>query len=132
MSRNGVDSSSSHLNMSKHVSSLCKSAFFHLHNIRRINNYLSREKVHAFITSRLDYYNSLLYGVPKEQISKLQRVQNATARLVMDLGKYSHITPALYDYIGFQFTRAFILRFRCWCLKSSTGKLPLSCPVWCR
>ena len=77
----------SHLNMSKHVTSMCKSAFFYLHNKRRIKNYLSRENlltlVHAFITSRLDYCNSLLYGVPKEQI--------------MDIGKYSHITPALYD-----------------------------------
>ena len=91
----------SHLNMSKHVTTMCKSAFFHLHNIRHIKNYLSRENlltlVHAFITSRLDYGNSLLYGVPKEQISKLQCVQNATARLFMDIGKYCHITPALYD-----------------------------------
>ena len=49
------------------------------------------------LQARLDYCNSLLYGVPKEQISKLHRVQNATARLVMDIGKYSHITPALTD-----------------------------------
>ena len=87
--------------MSKHVTSVCKSAFYHLHNIRRIKNYLSRENrltlVHAFVTSRLDYCNSLLYGVPKDQISKLQRVQNAAARLVMDIGKHSHITPSLYD-----------------------------------
>ena len=49
----------SHLNISKHATSMCKSAFFHLHNIRRIKNYLSSENlltlVHAFITSRLDY-----------------------------------------------------------------------------
>ena len=33
----------------------------------------------------------------QEQIAKLQRVQNAAARLIMDIGKYSHITPALYE-----------------------------------
>ena len=91
----------SHLSMSKHVTSVCKSAFYHLHNIRPIKNYLSWENlltlVHAFITSRLDYCNSLVCGVPKDQISKLERVQNAAARLVMDIGKYSHVTPSLYD-----------------------------------
>ena len=79
----------------------CKTAFYHLHNIRRIKKYLSRDSllhlVHAFITSRLDYCNALLYGLPKEQIVKLQRVQNAAARVIMDVGKYSHITPILCE-----------------------------------
>ncbi len=50
--------------------------------------------VHAFITSRLDYCNSLCYGLPGKQIAKLQRVQIAAARLVMDV---PHITPVLYE-----------------------------------
>ena len=37
------------------------------------------------------------YGLPKEQIAKLQRVQNAAARLIMDIWKYSHIIPVLYE-----------------------------------
>ena len=89
------------LNMRHHITNVCKAGFFYLHNIRRIKKYLSRDSlltlVHAFITSRLDYCNALLYGLPKEQIFKLQRVQNAAARLIMDIGKYSHITPALYE-----------------------------------
>ena len=46
-------------------------------------------------TSRLDYCNSLLYGLPKSQILKLQYIQNAIARLAMNVGKHSHVTPAL-------------------------------------
>ena len=89
------------LNMRHHITNVCKAGFFYLYNIRRIKKYLSRDSlltlVHAFITSRLDYCNALLYGLPKQQIAKLQRVQNAAARLIMDIGKYSHITPALFE-----------------------------------
>ena len=54
------------LTMSTHISKLCGVAFYHLHNIKRIRKYLSREStemlVHAFITSLVDYCNSLLNG----------------------------------------------------------------------
>ena len=91
----------SHLSMSTHVTNLCNSAFYHLQNSRCIRKYLSRDSllalIHAFITSRLDFCNGLLYGLPKTQIVKLQRVQNAAARLAMNIGKYSHVTQALQD-----------------------------------
>ena len=38
--------------------------------------------VHALITSRVDYCNSLLYGLPNYQLNKLQRVLNTSAELV--------------------------------------------------
>ena len=63
--------------MRDHITNVCRAAFFYLHTIRLIKKYLSRGSlftlVHAFITSRLDYCNDLLYGLPKEQIAKLQR-----------------------------------------------------------
>ena len=71
--------------------------FYYLYNIRHIRKYLSREPterlVHAFITSRLDYCNGLLYSAPEYQIKKLRRVMNASAQLVYCAPKYCHITP---------------------------------------
>ena len=101
--------------MRHHITNVCKAGFFYLHNIRRTKKYLSRDSlltlVHAFITSRLDYCNALLYGLPKEQIAKLQRVQNAAARLIMDIGKYSHITPALCELHRLPVPARIILKF---------------------
>lgn len=53
--------------------------------------------VHAYVTSRLDYCNSLLYGISRELINKLQKVQNAAARLVTGTRKFEHITPVLKE-----------------------------------
>lgn len=50
----------------------------------------------AFIFSRLDYCNSLLYCLPDTLMCKLQSVQNATARLITGTRRRVHITPVLY------------------------------------
>ena len=42
------------------------------------------------------YCNSLYLGLPDYQIQKIQRVQNAAARLEYNAGKYWHITPLLF------------------------------------
>ena len=51
--------------------------------------------IHAFIKSRLDCCNSLLYGVPDHHIQRLQRVMDARARLIFCAPKHCHITPLL-------------------------------------
>ena len=69
------------LTMAVHITKICSATFYLLHNIRRIRKYLSMDAaatlIHSFVSSRTDYCNSLLYGVPKCHIDKLQRVQNA-------------------------------------------------------
>ena len=49
--------------------------------------------IHAFISSRLDYCKSLLFGVPECHLHKLQRVQNAAACLIFQGSRFCHITP---------------------------------------
>jgi len=87
--------------MSSHISSICKSAFFHLRNIARIRKYLSFKTteilIHSFVSSKVDSNNSLLYGLPKYEIQKLQRILNAAARLLTYTRKYDHITPVLSE-----------------------------------
>ncbi|KAK2170581.1 hypothetical protein LSH36_2g17002, partial [Paralvinella palmiformis] len=51
--------------------------------------------VHAFVTSRIDYCNSLLYGISDYNINRLQRIQNSAARIVTNTRKYDHITLIL-------------------------------------
>ena len=88
-----------HMSLDKHVANICKACFFHLRNISKIRDCLSQadtEKlVHAFINSKLDSVNSLLYGLPTFLIDRLQNVQNAAARIITRTKKYDHIKPVL-------------------------------------
>ena len=73
------------LSMVPQVTAMCKSAFYHLRKIRLICKRLTfaaQILVQALATSKLYYCNSLLYGLPKNVIKQLQRVQNAAARVV--------------------------------------------------
>ena len=47
------------------------------------------------ISSRIDYCNSLLYGVNKCNVAKLQKIQNALCRIVFRHDKTSHVTSCL-------------------------------------
>ena len=77
-----------------HVNTVCQKAHNQLQNIGKIQKYLSQDTkeiiVHAFVTTRLNYLNSLLYGMPDYIIKRLQRLLNAAARIITNLGKYDH------------------------------------------
>ena len=84
-----------------HINKTCQSAFSYIYNIRGIRKFLSFEAaktlVQALVISRLDYCNSVVYGIPAIHRNKLQRVQNAAARLLTNKPRYSHITPFMVD-----------------------------------
>lgn len=68
----------SDLNFRKHISSISKTAFYHLRNITKVRSFISlsdaEKLVHAFIPSRLDYCNALLAGITKQALHRLQLV----------------------------------------------------------
>jgi len=87
------------LTMANHVAAVCRSCYYQLRQLRSVARSLSADAVkavvHAFISSRLDYCNSLLTGVNEGLLRRLQSVQNAAARLVTGTRRCEHITPAL-------------------------------------
>jgi len=91
------------LSMDDHVASVCRltlvllSAIRQLHTIRSM---LTKETtivtlIHAFISSGLDYCNSLLYGFSSTLLRRQKSIQNAAARLVTGAKKLDHIPPVL-------------------------------------
>uniref|UniRef100_A0A672G1Q5 Reverse transcriptase domain-containing protein n=1 Tax=Salarias fasciatus TaxID=181472 RepID=A0A672G1Q5_SALFA len=89
----------SELNFIPHIKNITKIGFYHLKNIARVRPFLSQAStevlMHAFISCRLDYCNALLSGLPKKNISNLQLLQNAAARVLTRTRGRAHITPVL-------------------------------------
>ena len=117
-----------HMSLNVHVSSICKSSFYHLRNLARIRKYLTKDSatvvVHAFVTSKLDYRNALLCGLPKYQLQKLQYVQNTAARVVCQVGKFRHITPVLQELHWLPIQYRIVFKIMLLVYKSLNGASP--------
>ena len=87
------------LTFDDHISAICQSVHFHIRSIGKVRKLLSFDAcailIHALISSRLDYCNSILYNLPDTKIGRLQRVQNQAARILTRSPRREHITPVL-------------------------------------
>ena len=85
--------------LGEHIKYITKQAFYNIRNISKIRKFLTEEStktvVHALVISRMDFCNSLLYGLPKKLLKKIQMIQNTAARLVYNCNRYDHITSVL-------------------------------------
>ena len=75
-----------HLTFDDHVNSVSRSAFYHIRAMRHIRSALTEDMAKtvacALVGARLDYANSVLVGVTTKNVVRLQRAQNAVARVV--------------------------------------------------
>ena len=89
----------SELRMEAHIRNISRAGWSFIYKIGKIRKYLDEpatlKLIHAFVTSRIDNCNSLLIGLPTSEINRLQRLQNAAARLVRQAKRHDHITPIL-------------------------------------
>ena len=111
-----------------HVSDICRSSFNQLRDLSKIRKYLTRESsdiaVHVFITSKLDYCSSLLYGCRKTQLKKLQYVQNTAAKIVTQIRKFDRITPVLFDLHWLQVSYRIVFKILLLVFKSLNNLSP--------
>ena len=81
--------------MDEQVGKVCQACYFWLRNIPRVRSHLTltatRQIVQSLVISRLDYCNSLLQGLPKYQLARLQCVQNAAARVIACIPRHEDI-----------------------------------------
>ena len=88
-----------HLTMNAHVTKIAQTCYFELRRLASIRRFLTSTAtatlVPAFVLSRIDYCNSLLFGSTHDVTSNLQRIQNYAARVILCLPKSSSITTHL-------------------------------------
>ena len=90
----------SEMSLTKHISSVCSSSYFIIRQIRQMRSSLDHNSAvllaNALVSSKLDFCNSLYYGLPQSSIHRLQLVQNSLARVVCpSVRRRDHITPVL-------------------------------------
>jgi len=110
------------------VVALCWSGFYHLCQLcpvlRSLTHEAARTLVQAFISCRLDYCNSLLYGVSHGNIRKVQSVQNAAARLLTGTRRGDHISPVLRQLHWLPVQRQVDFKLACFVFSSLSGQAP--------
>ena len=87
------------MKMTAHITHLSRSINWQIRNLNRIRKYLDVDTCHnivrALILSRLDYCNSLMNGIDRKDLARLQVLQNKCARLILKQPKRSHASPLL-------------------------------------
>ena len=118
----------SNLSMSQHISNACKAAYIQIRHISSIRHLLTTQAtqtlVCSLVLSRLDYCNSLLSGCPQYLLDKLQKVQNAAARLVCKAKKSDHIHPILKILHWLPVTHRIQYKISAICFNSISGTAP--------
>jgi len=74
------------LSFDSHISKLSGSCYAHISALKHIRPYLAQHTANtlacSIVFSRLDYCNSLFYGISSRNLSKLQCIQNSLSRVV--------------------------------------------------
>ena len=87
------------MTMNACVNKMSSAAWLQYRRISKVRSTLTKDMteslVNALVTPKIDYCNSVLCMLPVKSITKLQRVQNACAKLIFRAKKFNHVTPLM-------------------------------------
>ena len=108
-----------------HINKLSSMLYIIIKRISRIRHTIdldtTKTLVQALVTTKLDYCNSLMMGTPGYNISKLQHIQNAAARVVYGKRFVFHITPYLKELHWLKVTERITYKIACIMYKCVNG-----------
>ena len=113
--------------MNAHVSNIAQTCYLELRRLASIRRFLTSTAtatlVSAFVLSRIDYCNSLLFGSTHEMTSHLQQIQNYAARVILRLPMSSSITTHLKSlhWLLVKVRSTYKIACLCYCCHSSTA-----------
>ena len=116
--------------MNKHVSNIARTCYFELCRLASIRRFLmstaTATLVSAFVLSRIDYCNSLLFGSNLDVTFHLQRLKNYAVRVILRIKRTSKVTTHLksLNWLPVKVRSTYKIACLCYHYNSSTA---LSC-----
>ena len=124
-----------YLTFKTHINKITSHCYILLRNIKSIRKFLNQAQteslVHAVLSSRLDYCNSLLFGLPQSSLQKFKRIQASASKIILRRGR-RHGLPSevrLQELHWLPIERRIVFRtltivFKCF---NGNGSTELSC-----
>jgi len=117
-----------HLSMTDHITKTCQSAIVAIRKIGQIRQYLNRKcieiLVNSLIISHVDNCNVLLYGLPKKDLNRVQKIQNTAARLIEGARSRDSISPILSKLHWLPVEKRVIFKILIMCFKAQNNLSP--------
>jgi len=89
------------LTMTDHISAVVSKCYCHLRSLGKLRSVQTQSAANslalAMVMRRVDYCNSVLWGLPSTQLDRLQKIQKTAARIVTPTKHSEHITPVLHS-----------------------------------
>ena len=117
-----------HLTFDVHVSKMISSGYAKLRKIRTYRKHITKQEtetlIHAFISSKIGNCNSILMGINRKHLRKVQKLQNAAIRTVYRLPIRSSVSDCYKELHWLNVEQRITFKLILFVFKAMNGKSP--------